>query len=100
MIPTDSTLSDFLTSCGFHVAPPDGNPCALVSVRRTADGYSTIDSWLLDPRVTDELHAVCRRDAASLADGVRLSGETFVVFSLDVDGHPAILQVGYGALTR
>lgn len=100
MIPTESTFSDFLAVCGFHLAPRESSPCAVVSVRRTNDGHTVVDSWLLDPRVTDEIHEWCRREAKSLVDGISTSGETMVVFALDCDGCPAVLQVLRGALAR
>lgn len=100
MIPAKSNIADLLTSCGFHLAPRESSPCAVVSVRRTNDGYSVIESWSLDPHVTDELHEQLRNVAKSLVDGISTSGETMVVFALDCDGCPAVLQVARGALSR
>lgn len=100
MIPTEQTFADFLSSCGFRVASKESTPSAVVSVRRTSDGHSLVTSWLLDPRVTDELEEQCRREAKSIADGISISGETIIMFAPDIDGGPAVLQVGLGEVNR
>lgn len=94
----DVNLADLLDTAGFRLASPDLAPSAVVAVRRHNDGRATIESWLLDPRVTDELDSQCRREAKTIADGIVVIGEILVVFSLTPEGSPAVARVALEVL--
>ena len=75
-------------------------PCAVVSVRRAIDGHASVESWILDPRMTEAFDAECRREARMIADGTSVVGETLVVFGINASGEPAVAQIAHGALAR
>lgn len=96
----DANLAEFLRDIGLATAHFGSTPCAIVSVRRAADGHACVESWLLDPRATDAFDADCRREARVIADGTNSAGETLVVFAMTIVGTPAVAQVAHGTLTR